>query len=433
MAKLVRRHTSNVEILSSNLSGGTRCIFLIFLTRGSKIIPLSDMSLSVYNRRTSRSDTIKISPHNTIRIGRVQAPEICATECVVDDPQVSSTHCFIWSACFDESTPPLTYIQDISLNGTLINGRKLRKGFTILSDRDLIEIGDHLSLRYTGESFKEEVVLEENGWKVISQVIGKGTFGQVLNCATASKENQILTQIEHPNIVRVHECLETNGSLRIYEDLATGGDLFSYMAQGNDVLRPVSESQALLIVYQVLKALEYLHSRGIVHRDLKLDNILIKRAPVRYPYVVLADFGAARRLDAQRTKRSAKRMFTMVGTPEYAAPEINLMQPRSTRGYTNKVDIWSLGVITYILLTGVSPFYSPCIDKTIVKVRQGDLLLKIEEWSKISIEAKQFVKGCLRAKVLQRLDVSGCLETDWINKRSHLYWLEKCYRAILGQ
>ncbi|KAG7884693.1 hypothetical protein KL938_001820 [Ogataea parapolymorpha] len=386
------------------------------------------MSLSVYNRRTSRSYTIEISTHNTIRIGRVKAPEICASECVVDDPQVSSTHCFIWSVCFDESTAPLTYIQDISLNGTFINGRKLQKGFTILSDRDLIEIGDHLSLRYTGESFKEEVVLEEHGWKVMSQVIGKGTFGKV-----TSKENQILTQIDHPNIVRVHECMNANGSLRIYEDLATGGDLFSYMAQGNDVLRPVSETQALLIVYQVLKALEYLHSRGIVHRDLKLDNILIRRAPVRYPYVVLADFGAARRLDAQRTKRSARRMFTMVGTPEYAAPEIDLMQPRSTKGYTNKVDIWSLGVITYILLTGVSPFYSPCIEKTTIKVRQGDLLLKIEEWSKISIEAKQFVKGCLRAKVLQRLDVSGCLETDWINKRSHIEWLEKCYRAILGQ
>ncbi|KAG7858712.1 hypothetical protein KL939_002834 [Ogataea angusta] len=140
MAKLVRRHTSNVEILSSNL---------------------------------------KLSTSNVIRFGRVNAPEICASEYVVDDPQVSSTHCFIWNVCFDESTAPLTYIQDISLNGTLINGRKLHRGFAILSDQDLIEIGDHLSLRFTGETFGKEVVLEERDWKVLSQVIGKGTFGKV--------------------------------------------------------------------------------------------------------------------------------------------------------------------------------------------------------------------------------------------------------------
>ncbi|KAG7697434.1 hypothetical protein KL929_002181 [Ogataea haglerorum] len=137
------------------------------------------MSLLVYDRRTSRSYTITLSTNNIVRFGRVQAPEMCASECVVDDPQVSSTHCFIWSVSFDESTVPLTYIQDISRNGTLINGKKLQRGFTILSDQDLIEIGDHLSLRFTGESFEDKMILEDRDWKVLSQVIGKGTFGKV--------------------------------------------------------------------------------------------------------------------------------------------------------------------------------------------------------------------------------------------------------------
>ena len=96
----------------------------------------------------------------------------------------------------------------------------------------------------------------------------------------------ILEKLDHPNIIKIHQsCIDSLGNIYIFQDLISGGDLFSYLAKG-DCLVPISETESLIIIYQILLALQFLHSNGIVHRDLKLDNILLHTPePVSYTHL----------------------------------------------------------------------------------------------------------------------------------------------------
>lgn len=200
-----------------------------------------------------------------------------------------------------------------------------------------------------------------------------------------------------------------------------GGDLFSYLAK-SDCLTPISETETLLIVYQILKALNYLHLNGIVHRDLKLDNILLCSPETIYPKIVLADFGIAKTLC---TNSKSTRMFTIVGTPEYCAPEVgfksSFIQTSSnlseSNGYDKKCDIWSLGVITHIMLTGISPFYGDGTEMSIVQnTRSGKLNFSAKQWETISSNAKDFVRGLLKVDVTHRMDSGESLNHSWLAK-----------------
>lgn len=224
----------------------------------------------------------------------------------------------------------------------------------------------------------------------------------------------------------------------IFEDLICGGDLFSYLAK-TDCLSAISETESLIIVYQILQALKFLHSNGIVHRDLKLDNILLC-SPEPCSKVVLADFGIAKDISNNRT-----RMYTVVGTPEYCAPEVGFKVNRNAYrefsrtatlefdGYDSKCDLWSLGVITHIMLTGISPFYGDGTEACIINnVKLGKINFDARQWNNISDTAKIFVRKLLEVNVKKRPNVHQSLSNIWITK--HRGQLEKIYyKKILGE
>ncbi|KAH3671866.1 hypothetical protein OGAPHI_000052 [Ogataea philodendri] len=264
-----------------------------------------------------------------------------------------------------------------------------------------------------------------------SKTYWKGNLWQGECADSVSTNSSILCKLDHPNIIKVYGLHENYKETYFYQDLAIGGDLFSYLCNGTDTLHPIREPGALFIVFQVAMALEYIHSMGITHRDLKLDNVLIKDVPSRYPHIVLADFGAAQESSFPKLSRPADRMYTMIGTAEYAAPEIKLGLDRSQKGYTNKVDIWSLGIIAHILLSGISPFHDETTEKVFQKVQKAHIDLEIKQWRHISVEAKLFVKGCLRPRVSQRFDIHDCMRSQWINQKGRRKLLDNCYSAVV--
>lgn len=194
----------------------------------------------------------------------------------------------------------------------------------------------------------------------------------------------------------------------------------------------IPEAEALIIVYQILHALKYLHNQGIVHRDLKLDNILLC-SPEPCTRIILADFGIAKDLSTAKS-----RMHTVVGTPEYCAPEVGFKADRKAyqsfsraatlvqNGYDRKCDLWSLGVITHIMLTGISPFYGDGTERSIIQsTKIGKLTFTAKQWNTVADAAKSFVQKLLEIDVNKRLDSRQSLAHPWILK--HHDQLEKIY------
>ncbi|KAK2155072.1 hypothetical protein LSH36_250g03074 [Paralvinella palmiformis] len=195
----------------------------------------------------------------------------------------------------------------------------------------------------------------------IKALIGRGSFSRVVRVEhritkqpyaikmvdrirgkeVCESELNVLRRVRHPNIIQLIEVFESRDKLYMVMELATGGELFDrIIAKGS-----FTERDATTVLYMVLDGVRYLHSLGIAHRDLKPENLLYYH-PGHDSKILITDFG----LSAFH-KSGDTYMSTTCGTPEYIAPEILLRKP-----YTCQVDMWAVGVITYILLSGTMPF-----------------------------------------------------------------------------
>lgn len=230
-------------------------------------------------------------------------------------------------------------------------------------------------------------------------------------------EIQVLANIDHPNIVRIYETYETKDYMFLVMEYCSGGDL------GGRIIKPsccnqghTFEAQVAFILKQVLSAMAYCHKRKIVHRDLKLENVLWQSDAPDDFVVKVIDFGTSQRY---RRPRADYTMKLDVGT-NYAE------SPQAIKGeeYTEKTDLWSIGVIAFALLSGgLHPFDAEKEKDIRDKVVQGEYCMEGSEWKGISKEAKSFVASLLEYDEDKRPTAEEALQSTWL--QSYLTEQEK--------
>ncbi|XP_046843746.1 serine/threonine-protein kinase H1-like [Xenia sp. Carnegie-2017] len=260
--------------------------------------------------------------------------------------------------------------------------------------------------------------------------IGKGEFGHVVRAqdkhnkmpyaikvieltpdirAKSKVELQILRKVNHKYVIRLYEVYATTRRLYLVMDLATGGELMDRIS----LLGNFNERDASHVLYMILDGLRYLHSNGITHRDLKPQNILYYH-PGSNSRIIITDFGLSAMSDSSQNPANYL-MKTDCGTVEYMAPEV------ITRAhYTNAVDMWSMGVIAYIVLSGRLPFpLNGNILSTLRMICFCKYSFEEEPWNAVSDEAKTFIRSLLVVEPAKRLTAAQALKHRWIRRKTH--------------
>ncbi|XP_061114530.1 calcium/calmodulin-dependent protein kinase type 1B isoform X2 [Conger conger] len=216
--------------------------------------------------------------------------------------------------------------------------------------------------------------------------------------ALLENEIAVLRKIHHENIVSLEETFETPTKLYLVMTLLTGGELLErILERGN-----YTEKDASRVIQQVLEAVRYLHQLGVVHRDLKPENLLYE-SPLEDSKIVISDFGLSK-MEEQGV------LTTACGTPAYVAPE--LLQQMT---YGREVDLWALGVISYILLCGYPPFYHDNDTQLYRQIIKAEYEFDSPYWDYISESAKDFISHLLQKEPETRYNCEQALQHSWIS------------------
>lgn len=212
-------------------------------------------------------------------------------------------------------------------------------------------------------------------------------------------EFQLLRNLDHPHILRIYDLYKDQRYIYMITELCEGGDIFSMIQKADNF----NEKIASRIMKQVMNAVLYCHSNGIVHRDIKSDNILFLENNIDSP-IKLIDFGISLKFE-KNTKLKDK-----TGTVLYIAPEV------LQGSYDEKCDIWSCGVLMYMMLSGVPPFYGATRKEVMQKISKGKFTFKSKVWSIISKEAKELIEKMLTLNPDKRPSAREVLNHPWFIK-----------------
>ncbi|XP_055063626.2 myosin light chain kinase 3 isoform X2 [Misgurnus anguillicaudatus] len=254
-----------------------------------------------------------------------------------------------------------------------------------------------------------------------SELLGGGRFGQVHKCAELSSgltlaakmikvrgmkerdevknEIGVMNQLNHVNLIQLYDAFESRTNLTLIMEYVEGGELFERIIDENYQL---TELDAIVFTRQICEGVQYLHQQYILHLDLKPENILCVNTTGNQ--IKIIDFGLARKY------RPREKLKVNFGTPEFLAPEVVNYDFVSF-----PTDMWSVGVITYMLLSGLSPFMGDNDAETMNNILHAKWDFDAEAFENVSEEAKDFISRLLVPAKCSRLSASGCMKHSWLN------------------
>ena len=277
------------------------------------------------------------------------------------------------------------------------------------------------------EGFNKEKFVGKMGGKLedkyeIMKEIGSGGFsrcllvknkttGLLFACKELTKKNvsdyeglmrevNLMITLDHPNIIKLYEVYENDSSIYLIMELCTGGELFDRIVENTEKGKQFTEKQAANLFRQMMSAINYCHKNGIVHRDLKPENLLYLTKDEDSPIKVI-DFGMSKRFDSKQY------MSEKVGTAYYISPEV--LQGK----YDEKCDIWSAGVILYIIICGYPCFNGDDDDEIFAAIQRGKIAFPSPEWDDISEDVRVLIKK-MCCSPDKRLTAEQVLNETWV-------------------
>ncbi|XP_025153244.1 obscurin isoform X6 [Harpegnathos saltator] len=256
---------------------------------------------------------------------------------------------------------------------------------------DYYDLGDELGRGTQGVTY--HAVERNTGRNYASKVMhGRGDLKPFMY-----NEMEAMNNLHHRKLLRLHDAFETNDSVTLVTELAAGGELVDTLTRQEFY----TEIDIARYIRQLLWGLEYMHGNHYAHLGLTLGDLLISHAGG--DDLKICDFGLVRKIS------HTKLMTLAYGMPEYVAPEVT-----NNEGVSYPADMWTVGIITYILLSGISPFRGANDRETLTKIRSGKWDFD-DRWKNISNEAQDFIRSLLTYNVEARMDIKTALAHPWFN------------------
>uniref|UniRef100_A0AAY4E3F5 non-specific serine/threonine protein kinase n=1 Tax=Denticeps clupeoides TaxID=299321 RepID=A0AAY4E3F5_9TELE len=292
--------------------------------------------------------------------------------------------------------------------------------YTCVATNDLGSVTSAASLRVLGTSsdglrvlwkdnfeftFTEVAELERGSKRTVAvKLVNK----KLMKRDQVTQELSVLQRLQHPHLICLLDTYETSGSYALVLEMADQGRLLDYIVSWGNL----TEEKVAFYLRDILEALHYLHNCRIAHLDLKPENLLVDQGSSQ-PTVKLTDFGDAVQLN------SAHYVHPLLGSPEFAAPELVLGEPVMLAS-----DLWSLGVVTYVVLSGASPFLDESVEETCLNICRLDFSFPEDYFQGVSRAARDFVCLLLQADPTKRPLAAACLQEPWLQPGGGLHSAE---------
>merc|ERR1719327_2474107 len=209
--------------------------------------------------------------------------------------------------------------------------------------------------------------------------------------------------MDHPNIIKLFESFEDHRNIYLVMELCTGGELFDRIIDAGHF----TEVQAAILMQQIIRAIYYMHENHVCHRDLKPENFIFStKEPIEKSLLKIIDFGLSCSFKPDQV------LTTKAGTPYYVAPQVLAGK------YDHLSDLWSCGVIMYVLLCGYPPFFGETDAEVLSKVRLGNFSFNATDWKNISEDAKNLIRMLLKMNPRDRYTAEQALNHDWIKNKA---------------